>query len=162
MAQDDTTPSGKTGKVTLPIPPPPDADPTAILKKLQDYVESNKDAATGDKASWVKTVLVLAAVGIGIATWSIIDWWRSRQLAKLRFERDQARIQAQNQVMQQAVAENTSRVIDLRKQFAEIDKRMEATNANIRSLEAQQAADDAAIAAIRSWRDVARPPDGNG
>jgi uncharacterized protein HemX len=160
MAIDDTTPSGKTGKIGLPIPPPPaPPDPTSLLQSLQRIVETNKANKTpeGGGKSWVGTALIAAAVAIGVAVFSVIDWWRSRQLAKLRFERDKEKIEAQNAVMQQAVSQNTSRVIDLRKQFSEIDRNMEGANARIRQLEAQQSADQQAISAIRSWRDAVPP-----
>ena len=131
----------------------PPFDPNELLVKIERIVNDNKGTDGGAK-SWLSTVIIIVTVVVGIAIWSWISFRQNRELAKLRHEKEVARIQAEKAAVDAEVAANDTVVAEAKKKIAELEERIGYIDADIRAVEEQYAADLRAIDRIRSWNDV--------
>lgn len=133
----------------------PPFDPTQLLGKLESIVSDNKAKApaSGGK-SWVSTLIIVAVVLVGIAVWSWISFRNGRELAKLRHEKETARILAEKAVVDAKLEVNEAVKREAKAKQVQAEERLKLIEADVRAAEEKHAADLRAINSIRSWRDV--------
>jgi len=91
---------------------------------------------------------------VGIGVWSWLSFRRNRELAKLRHEKNKAKILKEDAVVQAKIATNDKFIEEQRKIFDEASEDLESIEAAIRAEESRYEADMRAIDSIRSWRDA--------
>lgn len=131
----------------------PPFDPMKLLGELERIVKDNKKPSGGGK-SWVGTLVIIAVVLVGVAVWSWISWRRNRELAKLRHEKNKAKILADQAVVDKKVAEGDAAIAEAEKVLVKARDDLRVIEADIRAEEARYEADLRSIDRIRSWRDV--------
>lgn len=136
----------------------PPFDPHKLLIQLKGIVEK-KAPTKGGGRSWVGTLIVIAVVLVGVAVWSWISFRRGRELAKLRHEKNKAKIEKENAVVQAQIATNDEFIEKQEKIFNAADKQLKTIEAEIEAEEKRYEADMRAIDSIRSWRDAAKYSD---
>jgi uncharacterized protein HemX len=128
-------------------------DPHKLLDQLKGLVAKNKKESGGGK-SWVGTLIIIAVVLVGIAIWSWISFRRGRELAKLRHEKNKAKILKEKAEVDRKVAEGDAAIAEKQKSIDAAEDRLQVIEADIRAEEARYEADMRAIDSIRSWRDA--------
>jgi len=139
----------------------PPFDPHKLLDQLKGIVENNKSTTGGGK-SWLGTLVIVAVVLVAAAIWYWLAARRGRELAKLRHEKNKAKIIKEGAVAKAAVAENDGLVEKWTKVFDSAEKYQVQVEASIEAEEKRYEADMRAINSIRSWRDAGirrRPTD---
>jgi len=131
----------------------PSFDPHKLLDQLKGIVTENKKATGGGK-SWVGTLIIIAVVLAGIALWSWISWGRNKELAKLRHEKNKAKILKEKAEVDAKVAEGHKVVEEAQKRIDSAEEKLRIIDADIRAEEKRYEADLRAIDSIRSWRDA--------
>lgn len=131
----------------------PPFDPHKLLDQLKGIVSENKKKTGGGK-SWVGTLIIIAAVLAGIALWSWISWRRNKELAKLRHEKNKAKILKEKAELEKKLTKNKITFIEAGKRIEEADRKLRNVDADIRAEEMRYEADLRAIDNIRSWRDA--------
>ena len=133
----------------------PPFDPHELLGQLKGIVDKNKQPTEGGGKSWVGTLVIIAVVLVGVAVWSWISFRRGRELAKLRHEKNKAKIMKEDALTKAAVAKNDELVAKYEKVFEAAEKYQRVIEADIAAEEKRYEADMRAIDSIRSWRDAA-------
>lgn len=131
----------------------PPFDPTALLGKLEGIVGKHKSPEGGGK-SWLSTLIIIAVVLVGVAVWSWISFRNNRELAKLRHEKEKARILAEKTELDAKVAKNDEVIAEAKRRQAAVEETIRHIDADIRTEQERYEADLRAIDRIRSWRDV--------
>ena len=134
-------------------------DPQKLLGQLKQIVSSNKgppatDGGGGSAKSWISALIIIAVVLVGISVWYWISFRRGRELAKLRHEKNKAKVLADQAVIDKKVAEGDAAITEAEKVIEKADDRLRIIDADIRAEEGRYAADLRAIRSIRSWRDA--------
>jgi hypothetical protein len=127
----------------------PPLDPAAILGKLEGIVKDNKGGG-----SWVSTLIISAVALMGMAVFSWISLRSNRELARLRHEKETARILAEKAEVDARVAANDGARAQAEKKRLEIAEHLRGIEADARTENARYEANLRAIDRIRSWRDV--------
>ena len=91
---------------------------------------------------------------VGVAIWSFVSWYRGRELAKLRHEKNKTKILQEKAELDKKLTKNKITYIEAGKRIAEAEERLRIIDADIRAEEARYEADLRAIDSIRSWRDA--------
>lgn len=131
----------------------PPFDPHKLLDQLRGIVEK-KAPTKGGGRSWVSALIVITVVLVGVAVWYWISFRRGRELAKLRHEKNEAKILKETAVAHAQVAANNEYVEKWEKIFNMADDRLKIIEADIKAEEKRYEADMRAIDSIRSWRDA--------
>jgi uncharacterized protein HemX len=131
----------------------PPFDPAAILGRLEGIVNDNKSSKGGGK-SWISTLIIIAVALMGVAVFAWISFRNNRELAKLRHEKEKARILAEKAVVDAKVAANDAARAEAEKKRAEVEEKIRHIEADVRTENARYEADLRSIDRIRSWRDV--------
>lgn len=132
----------------------PKFDPYELLGQLKGIVQGHKDQDKGGGKNWVGTLIIIAVVLVGVAVWSWISWMRGRELAKLRHEKNKAKILKEKAELEKKLTNNKLTYIEAGKRIEAADSRLAIIEADIRAEEARYEADLRAIDSIRSWRDA--------
>lgn len=132
----------------------PSFDPYKLLDQIKQVVNDNKNQASGGGKSWVGTLIIIAVVLVGVAIWSFVSWYRGRELAKLRHEKNKTKILQEKAELDKKLTKNKITYIEAGKRIAEAEERLRIIDADIRAEEARYEADLRAIDSIRSWRDA--------
>jgi len=131
----------------------PSFDPSDLLNQLKGIAADNKKPGGGGK-SWVST-LVLIAVGIAaLAAWSWFSWRRGRELAKLRHEKNKAKILAAKAETDRMLAKDSEEHAVAERTLEKAEERLRIIDADIRAEEGRHEADLRAINSIDSWHDA--------
>ena len=128
----------------------PPVDPSAILGRIEGIIKSNRKSGS----SWVSTLIIGAIVLMGAAIFAWVSHYRGRELAKLRHEKETARILAAKSVIAAKVASNDAERAEAERKRLELSESIRRLEADIRMETARREADLRAIDRIRSWRDV--------
>jgi len=148
---------------TLPVPlagtsdkkaEKPPFDPSELLGQLKKIVSDNKEPTKGGGKSWVWTLAIVAVVLVGIAVWAWISFRHGRELAKLRHEKNKAKILADQAVVDGKVAEGNEAILKAKKVIEKAEDSLRVIESDIRAEEKRYEADLRAIRSIRSWRDA--------
>lgn len=134
---------------------PPPFDSSELLGQLKKIVDDNRSAGGGGK-SWLSTLIIIAVVLAGIAAWSWFSWRRNRELARLRHEKNKAKILAEKAAVDRHIAENDAAIAKANTELAVAEESLRVIEADIRAEEGRYEADLRAIDSIRSWRDIDR------
>jgi len=140
----------KQGSKELKKPP---FDPHRLLDQLKGIVNDNKKKSGGGK-SWVGVVVIIAVVLIGTAVWSWISWRRNKELAKLRHEKNKAKIFKEKAELDKKLSKNLVVVLEAAKRIDKAENEIRVLEADMRAEEKRYEADLRAIDSIRSWRDA--------
>lgn len=132
----------------------PPFDPYKLLNQLKEVVDKNKQPTKGGGKSWLGTLVIIAVVLVGVAVWAWISFSRGRELAKLRHEKNKAKILKEQTELFVKLNENDERVAEAQKSLDKIAIKLKAVDASIKAEEERYAADMRAIDSIRSWRDA--------
>lgn len=143
-------PNQTTKKKEVTKPP---FDPYKLLDQLKGIVEK-KAPTKGGGRSWVSALIVITVVLVGVAVWSWISFRRGRELAKLRHEKNKAKLLKEDAVLQAQIAKNDEYIAEQEKIFNTADDRLKIIEADIRAEEKRYEADMRAIDSIRSWSDA--------
>ena len=134
----------------------PAFDPHQLLAQLQRIVSKHKEPTKGGGKSWVSTLIIIAVVLVGAAVWYWLAARRGRELARLRHEKNKAKLMKEDAVVQAQIAENDEFIAEQEKIFNSAEKYQKQIEAEIRAEEKRYEADMRAIDDIRSWRDAAK------
>jgi len=132
----------------------PPFDPAQLLGQLKDIVGGNKEPTKGGGKSWVSTLVIIAVVLVGVAVWSWISWKNGRELAKLRHEKNKAKILAEKAEVDLLVEKGNEAIAAKIKIVDAAEEKLRVVEADILAVEAHYEADMRAIDSIRSWRDA--------
>lgn len=136
----------------LPKPPP---DAHELLLQLQGIIEERKEAPTkGGGKDWIGTLIILITVLVGVAVWSWVSWRRGKELAKLRHEKNKAKILKEKAELEKKLTKNKIIYLEAAERISEAEKVIEQTDLDIQAEERRYEADMRAIDSIRSWRDA--------
>jgi len=136
----------------------PPFDPHKLLGQLKEIVDKKAPTKNGSK-SWLNALVLIAVVLVGVAVWSWVSFRRGRELAKLRHEKNKAKILKEGSITKAWVTDNDEIVAAQDKIFNAADKYLKVIEADIRAEEKRYEADMRAIDHIRSWRDAAKYSD---
>jgi uncharacterized protein HemX len=146
----------------------PAFDPNKLLDQLQELVKSKSksvDPAHGGTkrvgSSWIWKLILPLVVLIGIAAFAWFANKSNRELAKLRHEKNKAKILKDQAVVQAKIATNDEYIAEQQKIYDAAQERIKIIDADIAAGEKQYEADLRAIDSIRSWDDyrLRRRPD---
>ena len=146
----------------------PAFDPNKLLDQLQSLVKSKSkivDPAHGGTkrvgTSWIWKLLLPLVVLAGIAAFAWFASKKNRELAKLRHEKNKAKILSEQSVVQAKIATNDEFIAEQKKIYDAAQERIKIIDADIAAGEKQYEADLRAIDSIRSWDDyrLRRRPD---
>lgn len=132
---------------------PPAFDPHSILDKLKGIARDHQKKDGGSK-SWVGTLVIIATVIVGAIAWWFLAGRSGRELAKLRHEKNKAKILKEKAEADAKVAAN-NKEIELAGYALELSRdRLRVIESDIKAEEARHEANLRAIDSIRSWRDA--------
>ncbi|MBW2691045.1 MAG: hypothetical protein JRE57_00245 [Deltaproteobacteria bacterium] len=131
----------------------PSFDPSDLLSKLKGIV-SNNTSPGGVGKSWLSTIVIIAVVLAGFAAWSWFNRRHVRELARLRHEKNKARILAANAKTIQMLADGDEKIAAADRAFAAAREALRVIAADERAEEGRYEADLRAIDSIGSWRDA--------
>lgn len=132
----------------------PDFDPHKLLNQLKEIVASKKETTKGGGKSWLGTLIIIAVVLVGIAVWSWISWNRGKELAKLRHEKNKAKIRKEQLELYTELAVHDEKVAEAQREIDRAEMTLSSIEASIKAEEKRYEADMRAIDSIRSWRDA--------
>jgi len=138
----------------------PGFDPSRLLAAAETAILGRTEAApngsneTRKASSWVSSVIIVLVVIGGMVVYAWVRRRHSRELAKLRHERNVASIEATNATTKQAVEENIEVVNELKKDRAAAIDALRVIDADIRAEKGRYDADMLAIDRILSWSDL--------
>lgn len=130
----------------------PRRDPDELLAKLEQLIASqqNKSGAWRWFALLVATVLGI----VGVAVWVWIRRRQTKELAKLRHEKNEQEILARKAKADTEVIQLEEQAEAHRKRFEKAAEKLRILEADLRSEEAVYEANRKSIDRIRSWRDI--------
>jgi len=131
----------------------PAFDPSKFLAQVEQIIKNNSTASTtGSKSNSLWSYVVIIAVFlIGLAAWSWYSWARGRELAKLRHEKETARILAEQAEVKRQIADNDAAIAETEKALEKSREALRLVEADIRAEEARHEADLDAIRRITTW-----------
>jgi hypothetical protein len=139
----------------------PKPDPSKLLGQLKSLIES-KSVST-DRAhngqvqkgkSWIWSLIIPMLVLAGLAAFAWFAAKKNRELAKLRHEKNKAKILKEQAVVQAKIATNDTFIAEQKKIFNASQERIRIISADIDAEEKRYEADMRSIDSIRSWRDA--------
>jgi len=135
----------------------PPFDPGSLLGQLKELVkEKTKDgdgkAKTGTSWLWSLILPILVLVGIGIFAW--YSQRHNRELAKLRHEKNKAKIIKEQTELFVEINKNDVKVAEAQKQIDASRERLRIVEADIKAEESRYEANMRAIDSISSWADA--------
>ena len=139
---------------------PPLFDPNKFLLQLQDIVskrtERNPITVTRtNKATSIWSYLIVAAIALAaIAIGSWLVWRKSKELARLRHEKNRAAIRREQLEFHAELDENNMAIDKAQKEIDAAENSLRIIEADIKAEESRYEADLRAIDSIRSWRDA--------
>lgn len=140
-------------------PHKPDLDPIRLLTQIESFVKA-KSTDVGSHGhpgrvakSWLWSMLIGVVVFAGIA---VVVWFsskRNRELAKLRHEKNKAKVLREQAIVDKAVKLREDEIADKQKIIDSSNERLRIIEADISAEEKRYEADLRAIDNICSWRE---------
>ena len=133
----------------------PPLDPGKLLRQLEALIKDNSKAIdksggrVGASAIWSILIPILVLIGIAAFTW--YSRKNGRELAKLRHEKNKAKILADQAEIGVAIQRYMSAIEAFKKKAAKQQDELRIIEADIRAEEARHEADRRAIDRMRSW-----------
>jgi len=135
----------------------PPFDPKKALRQLEELilaqsreVEGSETAArVGTSSIW--SILLPVVVLIGIAVYSWYARKNSRELAKLRHEKNKAKILKNKAMLDSELAGGQVKIDEIMKRVEELDEKIRIIDTDIRAEESRHEADVRAIDRMRTW-----------
>jgi len=128
-------------------------NPSKVLKSLKSFSEKKKEKKNGHIGIIGGIVLFFVSLA-GMFVFAWISSRRSRELAKLRHEKNVRAIGIANKVSQSKVEKNDSRVSELELDVSVSNKRIDEIDKEIKKLEDIHRRNKEAIDAISGWDDI--------
>ena len=144
-------------KETKGVETPP-FDPNKFLLQLQAIVSKRTEknpASMSKKATGIWSYLIIAAVvlvAIVIGSWLLQR--KSKELAKLRHEKNKAAIRNEQLEFHAELDDNNNAIAEAQKEIDASENSLRIIEADIKAEESRYEADMRAIDSIRSWRDA--------
>ena len=132
----------------------PAFDPQELLRQLEGIVSKNKEPTKGGGKTWRSGLIIVAVVLVGLLVWYWVYTKRGRELAKLRHEKNKAKILKEDALWKMTVSKNDAVIASQEKKFEIAAKKQREVEVLIRAEEGRYEADLRAINSIRSWRDA--------
>ncbi len=130
-------------------------EPSKLLEGLKSFSAKKKEKDGKDSHIGVITGFLLFLVSlIGMFVFAWISSRRSRELAKLRHEKNVRSIEVANNRTRAKVEKNDSRVSELELKTAEHKNKIAVIDEQIKKLEETHRKDKEAIDAISGWDDI--------
>ena len=136
----------------------PAFDPSKLLLQLKSIVSERTEvspAVETKKATSIWSYLIVVAIALAaIAIGSWLMWRKSKELAKLRHEKNKAAIRHEQLEFYAELNENNVAIASAQKEIDVAASSLRIIEADIKAEESRYEADLRAINSIRSWRDA--------
>lgn len=135
----------------------PPFDPDELLRKLENLIESKVTAepssqnSTSSAKSWIWAIVIAVIVLIGITVFTWISFKNGRELAKLRHEKNKAKILADQAAAEAELAKLQSEIDAAQTRADAAAEDLRRAEADIRAEEARYEANRRAIDRMRGW-----------
>lgn len=127
---------------------------TKALESLLKTVQRNRSAKDGKPNGVVSAVIIFFVVIIATFVFAYASTRKSKELARLRHEKNKRDIETKNAETKRACTENAVEAARLGAEINQIEKEVDLLDEDIAIIEKAMEKDYKAIDAITSWRDI--------
>ena len=134
------------------------ADPSQALANLLKVVERNRaiDNESGNAKSngWVSAIIIFFVVLIATFVFAYVSNRNSKELAKLRHDKNKRKILAENKEALAATTQNDFIITRCETEITELQREMDGIDMRLDKVEHARKTNHKAIELITSWRDI--------
>ena len=132
--------------------------PSQALANLLKTVEANRvpddEKKTASPKSWISAIIIFFVVMIAVLVFAYVSTRNSKELARLRHEKNKRDIMAKNKEAMSSVEKNDVAIAEHEVAIETLHKEMDGIDAEIAKIEHARKMDHKAIELITRWRDI--------
>ncbi len=124
------------------------------LSSLTEVAKESSEKKKSGNASWITGLVMFFVALLGVFIFALISWKNSRELARLRHEKNVAKVKADNAVFDAAAAKNVEEVVELQGKLKEHLKEMTELSTKELEIKNTHMRNKKAIGEISNWDDI--------